>query len=283
MVDRQHRGGCAEGRRTARHRNGGPAIAPDLPVPDQVREAVAGATRSTVLDQGFTARELGLDWWHENLLPEFTARLRVDLGDASSSPAQLRRRDVMAIAREALSTDSDDEAILTLLWYVLAWGSRTTRRHNRRRIDAFRNMEQRKVRTQLLRKAAADAAAGDVAAAYGTLIRKGGGVVPGLGPAFFTKLLYFAGAGAVEHRAAILDARVARTLLQLGWASLPDGWFNWYTATYVSYCDLLACWARELEAERRGPVGIDEIEIVLFRWGGAIPRTAPTRPTAAGC
>lgn len=247
-----------------------PPLAPDLPVPDHIRSALRGVGREVVLGQGFTEAELGLRWWTQNLGPEFE-ELRVDLGGAPEVAAQLRRTDLMALARDVLIPDSSDVQVLELLWYTLAWGSGTSRRQNRRRIDAFRDEEQRRTRTELLRVAAAAAAAGDVTVAYGTLIRRGGGVIPGLGPAFFTKFLYFAGGGDVDHPAAILDARVARSLHRLGWSSLPSGWANWFTATYVSYCDLLGRWAEEVAQDRGAAVGRDELEYLLFRWGGHVP------------
>ena len=104
----------------------------------------------------------------------------------------------------------------------------------------------------------------DPRAAYSSLIRPGRGVIDGLGPSFFTKLLYFAGGGELKHPCLILDANVARSLHDLGWTSLPRVWANWYTDTYVSYCELLHRWAGELPSRKSGPVAADEIEYSLF-------------------
>jgi hypothetical protein len=122
---------------------------------------------------------------------------------------------------------------------VLVWGSGTSRRQNTRRLEAFADIASRGERISLLREAAGAAVDGDPHRAYGLLIRRGGGVIPALGPSYFTKFLYFAGAGAVAHRCAILDARVAQSLHGAGRSDLPDGWANWYTDTYASYCDVL--------------------------------------------
>jgi len=59
--------------------------------------------------------------------------------------------------------------------------------------------------------------------------------------------LYFASEGA-QQRCLILDARVARSLFDLGWSIAPTYptktfSYNWYTDTYVSYCELLSRWA----------------------------------------
>jgi hypothetical protein len=96
-----------------------------------------------------------------------------------------------------------------------------------------------------LRDAAECARQGDVRGAYESLIRRG--TVPYLGPAFFTKFLYFA-SNQDDPRCLILDARVARSLYRMGWSMAPtypsrSFSFNWYTDTYVSYCELLTRWA----------------------------------------
>jgi hypothetical protein len=128
----------------------------------------------------------------------------------------------------------------------------------------------------LLRTALQSARAGAVADAYSCLIRRGGGAIPGLGPAFFTKLLYFAGAGDPSHPCLILDARVAASLYSAGWTTLPrrrrGGWdysANWHTTIYVEYCELLKRWAMEENDSGVGTVAADEIEVTLFLSGGS--------------
>ena len=157
---------------------------------------------------------------------------------------------------------ANDDEVLSLLWHALAWGSGSKLRQNRRRLDSFVG-PRAKANVDLLRSAA-ELSQSSPGVAYGSLIRHGGEVIGGLGPSFFTKFLYFAGAGSLRHPCAILDARVATTLNVLGWKSLRPGWSNWYTVTYQSYCDLLRRWA-DHESERLGhTVGIDEIERYLF-------------------
>lgn len=163
-----------------------------------------------------------------------------------------------------LDEGASDDAHLDLLWHVLAWGSGTARRNNRQRIESFRDPELRRQRVDVLRRATRAAREGDAAAAYGLLIRRGGGVIPGLGPAFFTKYLYFIGAGAPDHRCMILDARVATSLHQAGWMTMPAGSYNWYSRTYVAYCDLLARWAGDATERLGRQVPPDQFERALF-------------------
>jgi hypothetical protein len=174
----------------------------------------------------------------------------------------MTRSQVFDTARRLRNGDDSDEAVLSLLWHALAWGTGRRYRQNERRINAMRSQDN----VNLLRNAA-KASTADPRAAYSMLIRPGGGRIDGLGPSFFTKFLYFAGAGVPDHPCAILDANVAKALHRAGWTSLRDGWANWYTDTYVSYEELLQRWARELGEDSQEPVALDQIEYALFRLG----------------
>ena len=107
------------------------------------------------------------------------------------------------------------------------------------------------------------------------MIRRGGGVIPALGPAFFAKYLYFVGAGEGSTPCLILDARVASSLYEARWTDLPHSArkncnsfsYNWYTDTYVSYCKLLRGWADARGSGTRS----DEIERALFAGSDATP------------
>ena len=88
-------------------------------------------------------------------------------------------------------------------------------------------------------------------------------VVSYLGPAFFTKYLYFAGAGDANHRSLILDARVATALNErCGWKTLHRKG-PWPALTYERYCNLLTDWACEAKTDNR-TVAADELERWLF-------------------
>lgn len=255
---------------------GHPPLPPtDLALPAYVGESI-GRREQSVVEQGFTEAELRLSWWNAELA-------RVGLGsesvtvDPNNTGAKRLTRGALFHLAKCLSDSADDADILRFLWHVLIWGSGTSRRNNRERIVSFTTADSAASNVELLRTALRHAQAGTVAESYSGLIRRGGGEIPGLGPAFFTKLLYFAGAGDPSHPCLILDARVAASLHAAGWTTLPRskrgaGWSfgaNWYTATYVAYCTLLERWAEAEGNRRASSVAADEIEVALFRNGGS--------------
>jgi hypothetical protein len=178
---------------------------------------------------------------------------------ASSDVTQLSRGDLFADAAK-LDTDSDEE-LLRFLWRVLAWGSGMKLRLNRKRMRAVADSPSSAVAA--LRQAL-QAALEDPARAYEALHPRDRNAIAYLGPAFSTKVLYFAGRGALDHPCAILDSQVTATLRTIcKWDSLGDN--AWPASTYVRYCTLLDRWAHE-EGRRFGRrIGIDEIERWLFR------------------
>jgi hypothetical protein len=90
-----------------------------------------------------------------------------------------------------------------------------------------------------------------------------------LGPAFFTKYLYFAGGGDPNHPCVILDSRVAAALVGIGWTSLHTRG-SWPAITYARYLDLLGRWSSELADDRPdGPPRRDLLERWLFDAGQA--------------
>lgn len=241
------------------------ALAPgDLKMPDFIRPTL-GHRADRVLGHGFSDRDIGCEWWR-------TALERHDLAPAvrlhqHGDKELLTRGDIFAIGRVATAPDATDDDVLSLLWHALAWGTGSSQRGNARRIESLTGAD-RAVNVELLRTAAKHAMDGDPASAYSTLICRGGGRIRGLGPAFFTKFLYFASEGTTGTRCLILDARVAGELGLAGWASLPHRGgsysYNWYTDTYVSYCELLAHWAEEESDRLKTTVWPDEIERALF-------------------
>jgi hypothetical protein len=86
-------------------------------------------------------------------------------------------------------------------------------------------------------------------------------------PAFFTKYLYFAGAGDPRHPCVILDSRVAAALVRIGWTSLHTKG-GWPAITYSRYLDLLGRWSSELGSGRQdGSPRLDLLERWLFDTG----------------
>lgn len=237
-------------------------------------EAWLGDRDEVISRHGFTESELGTGWWNRELSAAGLGQFRIRLVPKPDGTVSLTRQDLFDLAA-LLDDDAADDAYLDLLWHVLSWGSGTSRRNNRQRVSSFVSPQRRARHVDLLRQAATAARSGDVTTAYRCLIRPGGGRIPGLGPAFFTKYLYFIGAGAPGHRCLILDARVARNLNEAGWKTMPRGSFNWYTQSYVAYCDLLARWARDTTACLGKQVAADQFERALFEG----PRY-PMRPRA---
>lgn len=245
----------------------GTALAPiNLALPSYVRGRL-GRRPEYVLEHGFEDQSIGIDWWNAQLTGHGLDQ-RVRLFDHDEAK-RLTRRDLFEVAQPAANPNATDGEVLTLLWHVLAWGTGSSQRGNVKRIDAFTDAAARRRNVDLLKGAIAFAREGDPGSAYGVLIRHGGGQIRGLGPAFFTKLLYFASEDAAGTRCLILDARVAKRLSQAGWTSLPGSGrnrysYNWFTATYTSYCELLMRWAAE-ESDRQGrQIWPDEIERALF-------------------
>ena len=233
-------------------------------LPPYVRSRL-GRREEYVLKHGFGDPTVGVDWWNHALQAEGLNQ-RVRLRDHRDGD-RLTRQDLFQLARTVEPSITEDD-VLTLLWHVLAWGTDRSQRRNRARIRAFADESDRQRNAALLRDAIAFSRSGDAESAYRVHIRRGGGQIPGLGPAFFTKLLYFASEDSDGTRCLILDARVARSLAQAGWTSLPrsgSGFsYNWYTATYASYCELLRRWADDEAAQRGALVWPDEIERALF-------------------
>jgi len=245
-----------------------PPTAPsDLRLPEAARDGLRAPREERIDHHEF---EIDTRWWNQAIRDRSLPGAPIG-GRGTGTPEKviLGRGDVFALARPVVQGNASDRDILRLLWHALVWGSGSSRRQNRRRLDAFCG-EQAAGNIALLREAA-QLAGSSPRDAYLTLIRPGGGKIEGLGPSFFTKFLYFAGAGAIEHPCAILDARVATALhTTCGWTGLPPGWRNWYATTYASYCDLLARWAAEesgrLQREEgvERTIGLDEIERWLF-------------------
>ncbi|MGY1840251.1 MULTISPECIES: 8-oxoguanine DNA glycosylase OGG fold protein [unclassified Modestobacter] len=217
-----------------------------LPVPEWLREQVLASSRDQLLQQGF---DVGRAWWHARL---DSCGMSADL----FADDKLSRRDLFLLGEESVTSPL---AARRLLWASCAWGTGPSQRGNGRRIAGVARDPDKL--GQLLADAAA-LARRDPSAGY-SLLHPKGNAIAGLGPAFSTKYLYFAGGGAADHGCLILDARVARRLHRTcGWTSL-NGITGWPAATYDRYIRLLGRWAAELSSDDRR-VAPDEIELRLF-------------------
>ncbi|KMV22110.1 hypothetical protein [Mycobacterium heckeshornense] len=200
---------------------------------------------------------VGRSWW--------TRTLNTYGFDDTLTGETIRRADIFRLADAALESPA---GALTLLWNALAWGSGEKRRNNKARIAS---VAANRDRAANLLQTAAQLARTNSLAAYDLLYPANKTAIPDLGPAFFTKYLYFAGAGAPDHPCAILDENVALALnMTCGWHSLPSK--NWLASAYERYAVLLGRWVDEHALHRR-----DVIERWLFETGKTLPRRPPRK------
>ena len=196
---------------------------------------------------------VGRPWWTQTLADH-------GLEDTLTGET-IRRADIFALADPA--TD-DPAAALTLLWNSLAWGSGDKRRNNKARIAAI--AADPDAAAALLQQAATRSRT-DPQAAYDLLYPRNRTAISDLGPAFFTKYLYFAGGGDPAHPCAILDENVALALQKTcGWTSLPLK--GWLASAYQRYATLLGMWVDRHDLGRR-----DSIERWLFEEGKRVRRS----------
>jgi hypothetical protein len=227
-----------------------------LALPPAARKALAWSRSKSIDDH---AVAVPTAWWNAAL-----AHYRLPGGPVvghtgRDETTRISRAQLFDLASDAGRADEHD--VLRLLWHVLAWGSGFKLRHNHKRLRGIAEKPAAAVATL---RAAACLARTDPQAAYAQLYRVIGTPVPHLGPAFFTKYLYFTGAGLPAHPCAILDSRVAYALhTRCGWTSLHSGG-NWPPCTYQRYCTLLVRWAAEESARSGWDVGPDETERWLF-------------------
>ncbi len=200
----------------------------------------AADPREVILNHAIT---VDLTWWNDALRARDLPGGPVVGHDPAGRPVDqgkpvITRGDLFSLAAASSGSPTDT---LALLWHTLAWGAGGKVRQVLNRMDS---VAKDRSAAALALRTAAQLSHGDPDAAYDTLYPRGRAVIAYLGPSFFTKYLYFAGAGAPDHPSLILDSRVASALVDLGWSSLhPEG--GWPAVTYQRYCTLLARWAHE--------------------------------------
>lgn len=167
------------------------------------------------------------------------------------------RADVFGLADDALASPRGAEK---LLWNAVAWGAGKKPRLIRKRIAS---VAADRLRLSELMRQAAVLSRTDPVEAY-ALLRPRDNAIKHLGPAFFTKFLYFAGGGEAYHPCCILDDRVAHSLQTAGWQSLPRR-SDWWPSTYGRYMDLVTRWTKETGAAR-----LDLVERYLFDANGQV-------------
>lgn len=201
----------------------------------------------------------------EELWPDLLDTLTTSVRSTKTRPLRLvSRSDVFSLA----ATASEPWSILSAYLAVAAWGAGMSvrgRTRSLRSLSAASADDGLEAAGRKLIEAVELARSGSVVAAYAALHGRrpndGRLRVTHLGPAYGTKLLYFA---AYEHREGvlpplILDSRVATVL---GWLT-KDEWpkDGWTADEYRAYLELAVHWATLWQVEP------DVVERVLFAVG----------------
>lgn len=238
---------------------------------DEVGQSAEQVANRLQLDGGWLA-DLAR-WITERPDPAgHTVRLGVAWSSLEDLPENVRR--VGSVSRAEVFELADECRSGQARWFDLlclsyAWGMGTTG-YGRHRWDVIAEDTSRSdIETNLGTAVALlddDAETGTLAA-YFHLNNRSAGRIGNLGPAFFTKFLYFAGGRHTvsdsQQRPLILDAVLARQMRRAsdGNLSMPAAGFT--TPQYATY---LAVMRRLAQAEvPSGPVATDAIEYAAFR------------------
>ena len=218
-----------------------------LDVPAGLRQWLSSADSRKEIDNHLVHVAPG--WWARHLAAHGFDNPVVD--------ASLTRGQLFSMADAAVATP---DGALMLLWNTLAWGEGRGARNHVRRITAIAADPDA---CAALLQEAAQVSRSDTVAAY-TLLRPSPyrNAMRSLGPAFFTKFLYFAGGGRADHPCCILDDRVAAALRAAVWSGLARN--GWRPQVYGRYLRLLSRWRDECGCART-----DLIERWLFDTGAA--------------
>lgn len=229
-----------------------------LPCRDWVLEADVA---EFIYDHGI---RVNLTWWNSAIEAVDGGPLQGTIGDEMSAAGTgtISRGDLFKLAPRAAS---EPDAALALLWHSVAWGAGTRAVRNvSRLIDSVRRNDD--AASHLMR--AASLAVTSPHEAYKSLRPGQKNLFTSLGPAFFTKYLYFASANDSHQTCLIFDRNVAVSLFHHGWSSLqadnPKKNSNWAVSTYDRYLELVTRWSDELEADTGQRPRADLIERWLF-------------------
>lgn len=205
--------------------------------------------------------EVNLDWWNPKLQSYGHALSGMIHGvQTVQGKAEISRSDIFKLDA---GTDS-----LLLLWNVLAWGSGTRSRNNRLRMAS---VDQNVKRAEGIIQSAALAASQSAFGGYASM-RTGrhSNAIKFIGPAFFTKILYFAGRGRPEHPCLIVDARVLATLSEVADDNAYKYRFGYPMSTYTQSVDLMKAWAEDASEKLDRYVAPDEVERWAFEANGNV-------------
>lgn len=182
--------------------------------------------------------------------------------DGEAEIGLISRGGLFRLARDARE-DKSGTAALHLFWQSLAWGTGNSHRNSPGRVASVAANEQQ---AALLLRDAARAAVTDPKMAF-LKLKPYRPALKSWGPNFFTKYLYFAGGGAIDHPSLIVDARVLATLHTMtGDLAFRPRDTNYSVGTYVAACRLMQTWAIQLSSSER-VVSADEVERWAFDAG----------------
>lgn len=182
--------------------------------------------------------------------------------EGSTKAGVVSRGGLFNLARAA-KDDETGVAALHLFWQSLAWGTGTSHRNTTRRIASIAADQES---ASLLLRDATRLAYTDAGAAF-RLLQPQRPALKYWGPNFFTKYLYFSGAGVIDHPCLIVDARVLATLHNTTHNPVFRPQSTTYTVeAYLAACGLMRDWADELSSPSR-LVGADEVERWAFSAG----------------
>lgn len=230
------------------------ALQDDAPLPDVLRQHLAGSTRADVLGHDVEVRPGR--WMAQTAkrgLPAPVGRF------ASGDTFRISRGQVLAAADNDITPENAVQ-----LWYAaMAWGLGTRARSFYQRLDGL--ADDFDTNNALLVDAWAAVRSGaEPQDCYRVLLtEKGATRITFFGAAFVTKYLYFAHGTTTPVRNLILDEVVATNLRPHGWPESHTG--AWWPTTYQRYCDLLGAWARDATEARGAPVQPDEVEKAVFQ------------------
>jgi len=239
-----------------------------VPMPRACRKWLQEADVAAVIHDQWV--KVNLTWWNSAIEAVGGGPVQGTVGDEMSAVGEgtISRGDLFKIAPRAAF---EPDAALALLWHSVAWGAGPSGLRNvPRLIDSVRRNDD--AASHLMR--AASLAVTSPHEAY-TLLRPGQkNLFTSLGPAFFTKYLYFASADDSHQPCLILDRNVAVSLFHHGWTSLqadnPKKNSNWPVSTYDRYLELVTRWLDELEADTGQRPRADLIERWLFDDGKTV-------------
>lgn len=228
----------------------------------QILEDLKSYSREAqVLGQRFTPKT---QWWKDELAAAGWDSQGKLAADAPAS-VEVSRSDLFSVAagvHDGVVRPED------FAFNVLLWGSGESRRNNRARIRSIVESGGGECL-----KSALELSRSDAEASFNAFKPRGRNRFKYLGPAFFTKLMYFYGAGSLEHKPLIVDLRVLRTLSRTEAGNGLYVGHNYGVKTYkkaLAALEQLADVARNSGGPELSECTPDLVERWAFDHGGAL-------------